>query len=106
MTEPNYLDDHFYVLRGDLKQLRRHAFQMVDDLAFVTRHGALRNLRTMARSARAEAYRWKHPGPSLRRIRRIALLAFLSAGVIAGLAMARPAQTTQARRRILNRRPK
>jgi len=53
MTQPNYLDNHLYVLGGDLKQFRRHLFQMVDDLVFVTRHGALRNLRTMAKATRA-----------------------------------------------------
>ncbi len=103
MTEPNYLDNHLYVLRGDLKQIRRHVFQLADDLVFVTRQGVLRNLRTMARAARAEAYSWKSPGPSLE---RIAFVAFLSAGVIAGLALAHPAPATSARRRIPNRRPK
>jgi hypothetical protein len=103
MTEPNYLTNHFYVLRGDLKQIRRHVVQLADDLMFVTGHRVMRNLRTMARAARAEAYSWKNPGPSLE---RIALVAFLSAGVIAGLALARPAPATPARLPILNRRPK
>ncbi len=91
MTEPNYLDNHLYVLRGDLKQFRRHVFQMVDDLAFVTRHGALRNLGAIRQSVRAQAYLWKHPGPSRERIRRIAFIAVLSAGVVAALTLVRPA---------------
>ena len=106
MTQPNYLDNHLYVLGGDLKQFRRHLFQMVDDLVFVTRHGALRNLRTMAKATRARAYLWKHPGPRQRRVRRIAFITFVSAGVVAGLAVARSASVASAQHRVFNRRQK
>ena len=97
MSEPNYLDNHLYVLRSDVKQLRRHAFQMVDDLVFVTRHGVLRNLGALAQSVRAKAYLWTSLGPSQEPLRRIALLACLSVGVVAGMAIARQVSTAPTR---------
>jgi len=88
MTEPSYLDNHLYVLRGDLIEFKRHFFDMVDDLVFVTRHGMLRNLRTIGRAEPLDTYIWTD-ADLFRSYRRIAFLALLSAGVVAGLALAR-----------------
>lgn len=104
MSQPNYLDNHLYVLRGDLRQLRRHVFQLIGDLVFVTRHGSIRNLRRVASAVHAEVYLWKESASSIHRRRRIALLTLLAAGGFAMLALKRTKSASARLKRDLNKR--
>jgi hypothetical protein len=99
MIEPTYLNNHLYVLRGDLIELKRHAFAMLNDLMYVTGHGTVHNLRALTGTSPAEAYIWRGPALSARARGRIAFWAFLSAGLVVGLALGRPAPTHSSRRR-------